>query len=103
MDEKLFEGNENKLAMLQREKQPNYGVFSGPYFPVFVLNTEIYAVNLRIQSEYGEIQTRKNSVCRYFSRSALFVEGICKIDVIEEYFHELVTNFCWRLANCITA
>ena len=66
MDEKLFEGNENKLAMLQREKQPNYGVFSGPYFPVFVLNTEIYAVNLRIQSEYEEIQTRKNSVFRYF-------------------------------------
>ena len=66
MDEKLFEGNENKLAIIQCEKQPNCGVFSGPYFPVFVLNTEIYAVNLRIQSEYEEIQTRKNSVFRYF-------------------------------------
>ena len=31
---------------------PEHGVFSGPYFPVFGLNTEIYGVNLRIQSEY---------------------------------------------------
>ena len=29
-----------------------YGVISGPYFPAFGLNTEIYGVNLRIQSEY---------------------------------------------------
>ena len=29
-----------------------YAVFSGPYFPVFGLNMEIYGVNIRIQSEY---------------------------------------------------
>ena len=29
-----------------------YGVFSGLYFPVFGLNTEIYGANLRIQSKY---------------------------------------------------
>ena len=45
-----------------------YGVFSGPYFPVFRLNTEIYCVNLCIQSEYGKIRTRKNSVFGHFSR-----------------------------------
>ena len=33
--------------------------FSGPYFPVFELNTVIYCVNLRIQSEYGETRTKK--------------------------------------------
>ena len=33
--------------------------FSGPYFPAFGLNTEIYGVNLRIHSECGKIQTRK--------------------------------------------
>ena len=33
--------------------------FSGPYFPVFGLNTEIYPVNLRIQSKFGKIRTRK--------------------------------------------
>ena len=45
------------------------GVFSGPYFPVFGLNTEIYRVNLRIQSEYRKIRIRKNSVFGHFSRS----------------------------------
>ena len=35
-------------------KVSKYGVISGPYFPVFGLNTEIYEVNLRIQSgKYG--------------------------------------------------
>ena len=47
-------------------KVPKYGVFSGPYFPVFGLNTEIY---LRVQSEYKKIRTRKNSVFGHFSRS----------------------------------
>ena len=36
-----------------------YGVFSGPYFPVFGLNTEIYEVNY--------------SVFRYFSRSEGYI------------------------------
>ena len=36
---------------------------------VFGLNTEIYGVNLRIQSEYWKIQTRKNSIFGHFSRS----------------------------------
>ena len=35
-------------------KVSKYGVNSGPYFPVFRLNTEIYRVNLRIQSETGK-------------------------------------------------
>ena len=33
--------------------------FSGPYFPAFGLNTEIYEINLRIQSEFRKMQTRK--------------------------------------------
>ena len=44
--------------------------YSGPYFPAFELNTEIYSVNLRIQSECWKIRTRKNSVFGYFSHSA---------------------------------
>ena len=35
------------------------GVFSGPYFPVFELPTEIYKINPRLQSKYGKIRTRK--------------------------------------------
>ena len=46
------------------------GVFSGPYFPVFRLNAEIYYVDLCIQSEFGKIRIRKNSVFGYYSRSA---------------------------------
>ena len=55
-------------------KVPKYGVFSGPYFPVFVLNTEIYSVNLRIQSEYRKIRTRKNPAFGHFSHSVLYWE-----------------------------
>ena len=51
-----------------------YGVFSGPYFPLFGLNTEIYGVNLRIKYEYRKMRTRKNSVFGHFSRSARFAE-----------------------------
>ena len=43
--------------------------FSGPYFPVFGLKTEIYGVNLRIQSEYRKVRTRKNSAFRHLLRS----------------------------------
>ena len=46
-----------------------YRVFSDPYFPAFGMNTGIYRVNLRIQSKYGKIRTRKNSVFGHFSRS----------------------------------
>ena len=35
-------------------KVSKYGVFSGPYFPVFGLNKERYSVSLRIQSECGK-------------------------------------------------
>ena len=33
--------------------------FSGPYFPLFGLNTERYSVSLCIQSEWGKIRARK--------------------------------------------
>ena len=46
-----------------------YGVFSGPYFPAFGLNTERYEVSLRIQSECGKTRTRNYSVFVHFSHS----------------------------------
>ena len=46
-----------------------YGVISGPYFPVFGLNTERYGVSLRIQFEYRKTQIRNNSVFGHFLRS----------------------------------
>ena len=39
------------------------------YFPVFGLDTEIYEVNLRIQSGYRKIRIRKNAVFGHFLRS----------------------------------
>ena len=41
---------------------------SGPYFPAFGRNAEIYGVNLRIQSKYEKIGTRKNSLFEHFSQ-----------------------------------
>ena len=38
-----------------------FGVFLVRIFPVFGLNTEIYRVNLRIQSECGKKQTRETT------------------------------------------
>ena len=53
-------------------KVSKYGVFSGPYFPAFDLNTEIYSVNLRIQSECGKIWTRKKlRIWTLFTQCAL--------------------------------
>ena len=50
-------------------KVSKYGDFSGPYFPVFGLSTEIYGVNLRIQSDSRKIGTKKKSLFGPFSRS----------------------------------
>ena len=47
--------------------------FSGPYFPVFGMNTKIYGINLRIQSKYGKIRTREtpylDTFCAVLSNS----------------------------------
>ena len=56
-------------------KVSKYGVFSGPYFPVFGMNTEIYGVDLRIQSEYRKIRARKNFVFGHFSRCHKYTES----------------------------
>ena len=46
-----------------------YGVYFGPHFRAFGLNAERHSVSLRIQSQCGEIRTRKYSVFGHFSRS----------------------------------
>ena len=57
-----------KLALTLREKCPSkYGVFCGPYFPVFGVNTEIYSVNLHIESKNGK--TYRPEIFGHFSRS----------------------------------
>ena len=63
-----YESDFNRLQ-ITAWRVSKYGVFFGPYFLVFELNTEIYRVNLRIQFEYRKMRTRKNSVVGHFSRS----------------------------------
>ena len=55
-------------------KVSKYRVIPGPYFPLFGLNTEIYEVNLRIQSRYRKIQT---------------IETILRIEAILRIHHQL--------------
>ena len=70
-------------------KVSKYGVFSGPYFPVFSLNKEIYSVNLRIQSEYRKYGPEKNSVFVQFSRSVYL-----RMDLVWTILYNLfVTHF----------
>ena len=52
--------------LLTAWKRSKYGVFSGPYFPVFGLNTEIYAINLEQQ---------KNSVIWHFYDQLLMISA----------------------------
>ena len=78
-----------------REKCPNTEFYSGLYFPVFVLNTNIYSVNLRIQSKYGKIRTRKYSVFGIFSRSISFTRSINgNIKIL--YFDLNILEICFR-------
>ena len=78
-------------------KVSKYGVSSVPYFPVSRLNKEIYGVNLRIQSEYGKIRTRKNSMFWWFSRSDY---SEFWIDVVRLEFGKVLQN---RLSEtCLT-
>ena len=53
------------ILLSLRKNCPNTE-FSGPYFPVFGLNTKIYWGNLGIQSKYGKIWTRKTTYLNTF-------------------------------------
>ena len=74
-----------------------YRVFSGPYFPVFGLNTEIYGVNLRIQSKYRKMRTRKNSVFRHFSCSEQrsLLSSLQRLTLTQH-------TICWQKLNLVT-
>ena len=60
-------------VVITASKVSKYRVISGPYFPVFVLNTEIYSVNVHMQSEYSEIRTTNNSIFGQVSCSDTYV------------------------------
>ena len=68
------------------------GVISGPYFPVFGLNTERYGVSLRIQSECRKIRKKNNSIFGHFSRSVIQLRG-----VFDDFAVEFALIFAKRL------
>ena len=74
-------------------KMSKYGVISGLYFPVFGLNTEIYGVNLRIQSEYRKIRTINNTVLGLISRRVLVLKFRSYIDEIKKL--HCLCNYLW--------
>ena len=74
-------------------KVSKYGVFSGPYFPAFELNTESYEASLRIQSKCRKIWTRKNSVFGHISHSVPGLYILTSGQNAEIYF--------WHIYSCI--
>ena len=75
-------------------KMSKYGDFSGPYFPVFGLNTEIYGKNLRIQSEYRKIPIRKYSIFGHFSRSNDFASANKKMfDSLKRHLNFIIYDY----------
>ena len=95
---------------------PKYGVSSGRYFPVFRRNAEIYflvhifhysdwvrrftKVNLHIQSEYRNIQTRKNSVSVRFSFSEDFHQPPPQSNSLQTNSNKIYQNGA-PLENCL--
>ena len=73
--EKVFCQNTqiNKMKLEIHGRLPVLLAESGFYFPVFGLNTEIYSVNLCIQSKYGEIRTRETPNSETFHVVYIFV------------------------------
>ena len=72
-----------------------YGVISGPYFPVFGVNTATYSVNRRIQFKYRKMQTRNNFVFDRFSRSVYNSYTLCRtsLSFFDFWNYAIVVNF----------
>ena len=74
-----------------------YGVISGPQFPVLGPNTDIYSVNLHIQSEYRKIGTRNNSIFGQFSPSNKDYDILAMIKgkrkLVKNYLHRKIYKY----------
>ena len=71
------------------EMCPNTKLILVRNFPVVTLNTEIYKVNLRSQSEYRKIRTRNNSVFRHFSCSEETTRKLWKVAAAKSSFRSV--------------
>ena len=70
--------------------------FSGPYFAAFGLNTEKYGVSLRIQSECGNIRSRKtlntDTFHTVFVKPKIILFSTCK-KVFSFVLYGMMTHF----------
>ena len=83
----------NQPSKLLRKKCPNTDFFLVRIF-LYSDWTRIYSVNLRIQSEYRKIRTRKKSVSGHFLRSVIRI-------VTYKKFQKLTFKKCERfLVSC---
>ena len=70
-----------------------HGVFSGPYFPVFGLNTELYGVNFRIQSEYSHsVQIPENTDQKKLHIWTLFTQCYFTKNILKFKTFESITK-----------
>ena len=75
-DEKLWQWSRLEISLNANcVKTVRIRSFFGPHFPAFELNTEIYSLNLHIQSKCGKIWTRKTTNTNTFHVVA-FLEWI---------------------------
>ena len=72
--------------------------FSGPYFPIFGLNMEIYRVYIHNQSEYMKKQTRKKSVFGHLLLSDVLFNKLCENRLISEICYRVI----WFIVSLIT-
>ena len=79
-----------KKLLLLCVKSVRIWSFSGPYFPVFVLNMGWYWVSLCIQSEYVKMRTRKTPNMDTFQ--AVW-DG--KIFILIKALKKALMNLCW--------
>ena len=89
-----------------------YGVFSGPYFPAFELNTERYGVSLRVQSECGDIfenlshselsLSEKIKSLQYNAALAIkgAIKGSCKEKLYQKLGFESLKHRRWMRKLC---
>ena len=95
---KLSNNTTYRGASLHCVKSVQIWSFSGPYFPVFGLNAEIYPVNPRIQSKYGKIRTKKTPYLDKFYavlKSLSFLGELIYKNILETWLtalHDKVTG-----------
>ena len=66
--------------------------FSGRYFPAFGLNTQVYRVNICIQSECGKIRTRKTQNTDTFNAASETSENLDFVSLLSKLINIKVSH-----------